>query len=244
MRVSVFGLGYVGCVTAACLAQAGHEVVGVDVNRGQGRDDQRGHVAHRRAGPRRSARARSSARDGCGPRIRPRRPCSAIGPRADLRRHAGPRQRPARHRARSSAWREEIGRALRRAAIATPWCCGAPSCPARRRRVLVPALAARRGARARGLARPRGQPGVHARGLVAARLRAAAVDAGRLRGRRRGRLRSARALRRRSRRRSSRRRSARPRWRSTSPTPSTRSRSPSPTRSATSARRSAPMRRR
>ena len=32
MRVSVFGLGYVGAVTAACLARAGHEVTGVDVN--------------------------------------------------------------------------------------------------------------------------------------------------------------------------------------------------------------------
>ena len=32
MRVSVFGLGYVGCVSAACFARAGHEVVGVDVN--------------------------------------------------------------------------------------------------------------------------------------------------------------------------------------------------------------------
>jgi GDP-mannose 6-dehydrogenase len=32
VRVSVFGLGYVGCVSAAALAADGHEVVGVDVN--------------------------------------------------------------------------------------------------------------------------------------------------------------------------------------------------------------------
>jgi GDP-mannose 6-dehydrogenase len=31
-RISVFGLGYVGAVTAACFARAGHRVVGVDVN--------------------------------------------------------------------------------------------------------------------------------------------------------------------------------------------------------------------
>jgi GDP-mannose 6-dehydrogenase len=32
MRVSVFGLGYVGVVTAACLARDGHDVIGVDIN--------------------------------------------------------------------------------------------------------------------------------------------------------------------------------------------------------------------
>jgi len=32
MNISVFGLGYVGCVSLGCLAQNGHNVVGVDVN--------------------------------------------------------------------------------------------------------------------------------------------------------------------------------------------------------------------
>ena len=35
MKIAVFGLGYVGMTTAACLASEDHEVIGVDASDGK-----------------------------------------------------------------------------------------------------------------------------------------------------------------------------------------------------------------
>jgi GDP-mannose 6-dehydrogenase len=43
MNVAVVGLGYVGAVTSACLAEVGHDVVGIDVDRQKVDEIEAGH---------------------------------------------------------------------------------------------------------------------------------------------------------------------------------------------------------
>ena len=74
MRVSVFGLGYVGCVTSACLARAGHEVVGVDLNREKVEMISAARSPIVEPGLA-DVLAEAVLWDGCGRRIRPMRPC-------------------------------------------------------------------------------------------------------------------------------------------------------------------------
>ena len=69
MKIAVIGTGYVGLVTATCLAESGNDVVGIDKDAGQDRHARSGQAADLRAGPARTGAAQS-----------PRRPAAASPP--------------------------------------------------------------------------------------------------------------------------------------------------------------------
>jgi GDP-mannose 6-dehydrogenase len=239
MRVSVFGLGYVGCVTSACLARAGHEVVGVDLNR-----EKVEMISGGRSPIVEPGLADVLAEVVFSGRLRATDSTVEAVQATDLAlicvgtpgRGNGQLDTSAVERVG-----EEIGRALRDRDRYTV-VLRSTVLPGTTERRLAPAIAHGAGRALEGWLGLAVNPEFMREGsslrdfaqppmtLVGAADDAAVADSARSTPR--------------SRRRSSRRRSARPRWRSTSPTPSTRSRSPSPTRSATSARRSAAMPRR
>ena len=66
MNVAVFGLGYVGSVSAATFADDGHTVIGVDVNPDEGGHAQRRSEPDRRAGSGRAHRAERRRRPSPG----------------------------------------------------------------------------------------------------------------------------------------------------------------------------------
>ena len=70
MKVAVFGLGYVGTVTAACLAANGHEVWGVDVDKNKVEAIRSRAEPRCRTGSHRACRARPAVRAVCTPRCR------------------------------------------------------------------------------------------------------------------------------------------------------------------------------
>ena len=99
MNVSVFGLGCVGCVSAASFAGDGHHVIGVDVNQGK--------VDAVNAGRSPSSPASKS----CSRRTWPKAACARPPAR---------RRRSARPTSRCCAWARQAGGTAARSPISRP----------------------------------------------------------------------------------------------------------------------------
>jgi hypothetical protein len=99
MKISVLGLGYVGAVSAACLAKEGHEIIGVDpeatkvdlINTGRSPiiEKDLAEIIEEQAGRGRLRARQDVAR------------CAGQRPASSARRHAGPVER--RHRSSTSS---------------------------------------------------------------------------------------------------------------------------------------------
>ena len=76
MKIALFGLGYVGTVTAACLAADGHDVVGIDAEWHKVQSLAAGRSPVREPGVDRLL-GRPSGRDDWGPRQTPITPSTA-----------------------------------------------------------------------------------------------------------------------------------------------------------------------
>ena len=174
-RIAVFGLGYVGCVSAACFADRGHEVIGVDVAPSKVRMVAEGRtpVVEERIGELIAEVVGVRAR--CAPPRTSPRPSPAPTSRssASARRPTPPAASPP---STSSAWRSRSATPSRERDGRYTVVFRSTMMPGTCEDVLKPILEEHSGLRGgRGL-RPGREPGVPARGLVGARLPRPAED--------------------------------------------------------------------
>ena len=184
MRVSVFGLGYVGCVSAASFAGDGHRRRRRRRQRRQGRGDQCRPQPDRRAGPRRAARRSAWRTGGCARRPTRRTPFATPTSRcsASARRAARTAASTCTYLERVS---EQIGAALRDKDAYHVVVVRSTVLPGTTHERRHPGARARIGQEVRRGLRRVGEPGVPARRHGAEGLPQAAADAGRPQPRRR-----------------------------------------------------------